>query len=251
MKRTRIKEMADYISKYDSVTVEQLAKHFNVSVYTVRRDINELAERKLIIKNYGGVSINYQGNALIEIKDRNTVNLSQKKHISKIAASLIRENDVVFIDGGTTTLYIPEYLEDINITVITNNVLILPKLIAKAKIKVIVIGGDFDRRTYSITGINAINFISNLNISKSFISCTGITKDFALTNFTAVDAELKKICIQNSNESYILADGSKFEESSLFSYASVSQLTGVITDKIPKENIIDYCTSHDVKLYYN
>ena len=249
MKESRIKEMADYIGKYTNVSSSQLSKRFGISIYTVRRDIDELVKSGIATKRYGGVSINQNNSHLIEFNDRNTLNKEDKHRISKKAASLIKEGDIIFIDAGTTTMYIPDYIEDINITVVTNNIYVISKLSKKIYIKLIVLGGAVDKRTNSIFGIDTISFLKNINITKSFLACTGISNNFNITNYTVIEAELKKMCINISDESYLLADNSKFGVSSLVTYGYLDQLTAIITSKELPSHFNDYIVSKDIHCY--
>lgn len=249
MKESRIKEMADYIGKHTNVSIDQLSKRFGISIYTVRRDIDELVSRGIVTKRYGGVSISKTNSQFIEFDDRNTLNKEDKKRISQQAASLVEEGDIIFIDAGTTTMYIPDYLNDLNITVVTNNIFVITKLYNKSNIKLIVLGGTVDQRTNSIFGIDTINFLKNINITKSFLACTGISNNFNITNYTVIEAELKKMCINISDKSYLLADNSKFGVSSLVTYGSLSQLSGLITSKELSSHFKDYMNEEDITYF--
>jgi len=247
MKESRISAMSDYITKHTNVTLQTLADEFGVSIYTARRDINELADRGIVEKKYGGVSINRDESQLIDFMDRNTVFREEKREISRKAASLVEDGDIIFIDGGTTTLFMPEYLRDKDITVVTNNALIIVKMLRFKHMKLIILGGELDRRANSISGLSTHKNLENINITKAFISTTGVSKNFMVTNFTAVDAELKRLCIEKSNASYLLADHSKFGVSSLVSYASLNQFDGVITSKELSIEYQEYLKQHHVE----
>ena len=249
MKASRIKEIADYISQHEQVQLETLAEEFDVSIYTIRRDVDELAKKGIVKKNYGGVSINKEGSELIDFQDRNTVLKAEKKDISKCAASLIEDGDIVYIDGGTTTLYMPDYLDGKRITVVTNNIFVILKVLRMDHIKLIVLGGELDRRANSITGLSTIESMKNMNITKAFISTTGVSKDFQVTNYTAVEAELKRSCMEKSGLCYLLADHTKFGHASLVSYAKLEDFDGVVTDEGLSTPYQDYLYEHQIKIH--
>ncbi len=249
MKESRLSEMADYIGKHKSVSLKHLANKFDISIYTVRRDIDELEKRGIATKQYGGVFINKSDTYLVDFDDRHTVYKKEKQNIAQRAVSFIQPGDVIFIDGGTTTLYIPDYLQDINITVVTNNIFIITKLLSKKNIDLIILGGVVDRSTNSVKGIDTIEFLRNMNISKCFLSCTGVSDNFNLTNHTSVEAELKKLCLSISHQSYLLADQSKFGVSSLINYGNISQLDAVITNEGIPNSLIQFCKEKEVPLY--
>ena len=250
MKESRINEMADYIGKHITVSLTDLADVFQVSIFTIRRDIDILEERGIVTKRYGGVTINKKSNTLLAFDDRNTLNKPQKQAICQKAAEFITPGDIIFIDGGTTTQYIPDYMEDIPVTVITNNVYVIPKLLPKRNVKLVILGGEVDRRTNSISGIDTVDFLRNRNITKAFLACTGVNESFNLTNYTVVEAELKRQCITNSTESYLLADHTKFGVSSLVTYGHISQLTAIITDATLIGPYKTYCEDKKVACYH-
>lgn len=246
MKESRIKEMADYIGIHQNVALEHLSEKFGISIYTVRRDVDELVDRGIVIKRYGGVSINKSKNYFLGFEERNTLYKNEKQRICQRAASLVKQGDIVYIDGGTTTQYIPDYLENIEITVVTNNIFVIPRVISKSNMKLVILGGEVNRKTGAITDLDTIEFLKKINITKSFLACTGVSNEFNLTNFTVVEAELKRLCINRSVDSYLLADNSKFGLSSLVTYGTMDQLSAIITDR-PLEGIFKkYCALHGV-----
>ncbi len=247
MKENRVNEVADYVGKHNNVSIKDLASKFNVSIFTIRRDIDELVARGIIVKHYGGVSINNKSsNTLIGFEDRNTIRKAEKQKISRLAASFVEDNDIIFIDAGTTTMYMPEYIKDKNITVVTNNIYVIFKLFNVENINLIVLGGEVDKRTNSITGYHAINFLQNLNITKSFIASSGISLDSGLTNYTVIEAEIKRHCLETSNKTFLLVDNSKFGQSSLVKYGKISQVDMIITDQQLSKEYYEFCVKNDV-----
>ena len=148
MKYNRINEIEAYLRKVKSSTNEELLDIFKVSMQTLRRDLKELEDRKVVSKVYGGVVINeddsMKGKTLIDIKLRMSSHLEEKKRIGEVAAKVIEENDVVFIDSGTTACHIIPYLDKTkNITVVTNSILAMEALKDCEDMKVILLGGEY------------------------------------------------------------------------------------------------------------
>ncbi|MCF7925137.1 MAG: DeoR/GlpR family DNA-binding transcription regulator [Candidatus Izimaplasma sp.] len=249
MKESRLKKMVDYIIRHETASIKELSNVFDVSIYTIRRDINELAKQGIVKKEYGGVSITQNDNKTLAYTFRNTLFRDDKKDISKQAADLVNRGNVIFIDGGTTTMYMPYFLMDQVITVVTNNIFVMNQLITKQNIEVIMLGGDIRKETNTTCGVVAIDQLKQFNFDQAFISCTGITKSFDLTNYTAIDAELKKIAIQNSKDKYVLVDHSKVGKASLITFGHLSEFTGLITSGHLSKAYKDYCNTQDVKCY--
>ncbi len=249
MKESRLKKMVDYIIRHETATIKELSDKFEVSVFTIRRDVKELVNRGIITKNYGGVAIKERQNKSLSYSNRNTLNKSDKMQISKKAASMIQDNDVVFIDGGTTTAYIPSYINDNHVTVVTNNVFVMNQLLAKDNIDVIMLGGEIRKETNSTCGIVTIEQLKSINFDHAFISVTGITNTFQLTNYTAIDAELKKVAMENSKHNYVLVDHSKIGNASLVTFGHLKDVDGIITSGPLKKAYKDYCQTQDVICY--
>lgn len=251
MKPERLTQMSDFISQKNTVTLEELADKFNVSIYTVRRDVEELVNKGIVKKFYGGVSFNNNSVAtLVEFEGRNTIHHEQKIRIAKAVAETIHDNDVIFIDAGTTTMYIADYIKEKKLTVITNNIYVIIKLFLQENINLIVIGGELDHRTKSLFGLNALRFLDNITISKAFIGTSGISLENGLTNYTFSESEIKSKCIEISNTSYILADSSKFDKPSMIRFAKLSDVDYIATCKTIPQSYIDYLNKHGVKIIY-
>lgn len=249
MKETRIKNMMDYIIKKETVSLKELSDHFGVSIFTVRRDINQLVKEGVVKKNYGGVTVTQPNNKSLAYTSRAMVNQEDKQLIAKQAAELIEDGDIIFIDGGTTTSFMPTYMHKLDITVVTNNIVVMNQLLNISTIDLIFLGGAIRKETQSTCGISAIEQLKLINFDKAFISCTGISSSFDLTNYTAIDAELKKIAIRNSEQQYVLADQSKLRKASLVTFGHLSMMTGLITVRPLLSGYKDYCQLHDVKCF--
>ena len=117
-------------------------------------------------------------------------------------------------------------------------------------INLIVLGGEVDKRTNSITGYHAISFLQNLNITKSFLASSGISIDSGLTNYTVIEAEIKRHCLQTSNKTFLLVDSSKFGQSSLVKYGKVSDLDMIISDQLLPTEYAEYCEKNNVGITY-
>jgi DeoR family myo-inositol catabolism operon transcriptional repressor len=120
MKAKRIDLIKEYILENEHVSLKELEDTFNVSMNTIRRDIAQLLEDPRFEKVYGGISV--KKNQLISFENRNTENQEVKQAIAETAAQFIQNGDLIYIDSGTTTKYILDYLDkDIQITIITNS----------------------------------------------------------------------------------------------------------------------------------
>jgi DeoR family myo-inositol catabolism operon transcriptional repressor len=121
MRSKRISDIQDYIYENKTVTLDQLCRVFDVSKNTIRRDLKEIISGGNFKKIYGGVTVK-DSKDLPPFSERNISNLEAKKKIAAKAAELVEDSDVIFIDSGTTTIHMIDYIKDRkNLTIITSN----------------------------------------------------------------------------------------------------------------------------------
>ena len=167
MKTHRIKNVEEYILKNESVSLDKLCDVFKVSKNTIRRDIKELLEKGKIKKIYGGVTINQK--KLVPFEERNIKNHAEKKAAAEIAAAYINDGDIIFIDSGTTTMWLIDFLKNKSITILTNNLSAIVSALPYPNLNIISLGGTLKRKTNSFVGNSTSLVLKDYNISKAFI----------------------------------------------------------------------------------
>ena len=246
MKIDRIKEVETYITEHKSVSLDKLCDVFNVSKNTVRRDINELVEKGAIEKIYGGVVAKDQ-TLFISYEERNDKNIEAKAAIGARAAGFVHDNDIIYIDSGTTTFHMAEHIKRYkNMTVITNNLHVITALFSSENVQIISLGGQLIHKTGSFAGTESINMLKHYNITKAFMSTTGVSIENGLTNSSMTEFEFKKAVAQKSGELYLLADSSKFGISSLLTYCPLEEVDYVICEKKLPEKYMHFLQQHEV-----
>lgn len=245
MKSQRMKDIKDYITKNESVTLKELCEVFNISLNTVRRYVDEITKNSNIKKVYGGVCIQTPVSPLPTFTERHMTQHQIKEKIAKRAAEFIRENDIIYVDSGTTTMHLIDYIpSQMPVTVITNSYHIVHAAINRPEIALIVVPGMLDRRTLSFTGEN-FQFLDSLNIHKSFMACTGITVSDGATNSFSAEYGNKKIAVRKADQIFLMADSSKFGVSTLMTYCPLSDIDYIITDKMPDHQFVQAISECD------
>lgn len=248
MRVKRIDEMISYIQEQRTVTVEQLCTYFDVSINTVRRDINEITKTGQFKKIYGGVTCDSE-NSLKPFTERHVKNLNAKQQIAQKAAELVSDGDIIFIDSGTTTYHMIEFLKNKqDITILTHNLEAITRAANYPNLHVVSLPGDLNHKTLSFTGINTANYLSAYNISKSFIATTGLSAERGITNSSPQEYEIKIMAISRSQENYVLADYSKFNNVSLLTFNSFEHIKAIITDKAPGDELLDFLNDKNINI---
>ena len=214
------------------LSIGELSLILNIPKITIRRDLDYLAKEKRIKKTHGGAIIestkDYEPPYLI----RSLKMIEQKRAIGKLAASLIPENSLIFIDVGTTLLELAENLPtDKNISVITNWLPIAEKLGKKMFSKLFLLGGKVNCREMSIIGNYPLEFLDDFNIEICFIGLGGISIDYGLTDYTFEEVEMKKQMIQRVRKKIVLADHKKFNRLAPIKICDLSDIDTIITSE--------------------
>ena len=213
------------------VSVTDLTKILDASESTIRRDLNHLDKEGLLKKIHGGAALIGESTSSHDytVNLRQSLNLEEKKVIAKYAASLIKEGDVVYIDAGTTTELIINFINNDNITVVTNGIVHAKKLLEK-NINTYILGGKIKSITEAIVGINAAADLNKYNFTKGFFGTNGITNENGFTTPDIEEGMVKQAAIKKCSSSYILADASKFDQVSFMTFAEIDKCSIITTE---------------------
>ena len=243
----RKKEILEFLSDVDYRSLKEIADKFNVSMNTVRRDINELCEENLVTKFYGGVSLTQKMDSSFKVRE--TSHLEEKKKIAKHAATYIRDNDLIFIDAGSTTSQLVDYFDDeYHLTIVTNNLHIIAKIIEHENWDLIVVGSKLKRSSHSLIHVHDWDYLNNLNLNKAFLATTGFTLKSGATNPDNSETIIKTNMMKRSDKCYLLTDSTKFGQTSLITFAKAEEFDKIITNGPISKNYIEHFEDSDTEL---
>ncbi|MED4224370.1 DeoR/GlpR family DNA-binding transcription regulator [Neobacillus cucumis] len=246
IKEKRIKKIHDYVVEQHSASLDELVSVFDVSKNTIRRDVQTLVERGDLKKVYGGVSVIHK--KLESFQDRKTRNQEQKASIVKKAANFVKDGDIIFIDSGTTTIEMFDYIKEKSLTIFTNSMEFIVRALPFEQLNVISIGGVLDRKTDSFGNPLNLDLLSNYNIKKAFMASTGISLSSGVTNASPLESELKKLIVKKSAEVYLLVDHDKFDKYGLMTYCGLDEIDYLITDRDPKPSYQEFAKKNTIRL---
>lgn len=237
MRSKRLDSIKEYIYQQKTVTLDQLCEDFNVSKNTIRRDIDELVATEKIKKIYGGVTVEgYK--PMVSFDERNISNFHIKQSLAKKAAELVHDNEIIFVDSGTTTMHMIEYIKDKkNLTILTNSIEVILRSVPYPNINVISLSGSLNRKTLSFTGPSSAEVLSQFNISKAFLAATGISTIGGASNSSPAETEIKRTALMKSQANYLLVDHTKFGIISLMTFSNFENINSVITDEAPEADL--------------
>ena len=230
MKESRHKVILQELDQTGVVSVKNLKELLNVTDMTIRRDLIDLEKQGLLIRVHGGAhkkvkdSLNEASHS-----EKTMLNIEAKKLIAKKCADLIAEGDTVFIGSGTTTDFIGDYLEGKNISIVTNSLPIFEKLKDYPNFDLILIGGRYRVKTQTFVGQFANKLLQEIKVSKPFIGVNGID-GHNVTTANEEEGNGNAIILNNAIEKYIVADNSKFDSYSFYSFYRLDNIDAIVTD---------------------
>jgi len=243
--------MEEYVLEKGSSSLEELCRHFNVSMNTVRRDIADLVQRGHLKKVYGGVSAGIRPAAplAIPISERYMRNDQAKQSIGQLAASLVHDDMSIFLDSGSTTMRILPYLsEKHNVTVITHSLMALYEAAKYPSLNVIALGGMYNWVTSSFVGATTLDELSKMAINLVFLASTGVTLERGLTNTTYFEVEVKQTVARQNKNLVLMADHTKFGHNALLTFCNFEDLYAVVTDQPLPESYLRVISHRGIKL---
>ncbi|MCR5823597.1 MAG: DeoR/GlpR family DNA-binding transcription regulator [Lachnospiraceae bacterium] len=249
MKSYRISRMEQYIIDKEHVSMDELCREFDISINTCRMDVAELCSKGTVKKVYGGVS-SVKENSLIPFEQRKMTNSNIKKEICREAAEMVEDGDIIFIDSGSTTMYLPDFLGDKkNVTIITHNLNAIVRGIQLPDTQIFCLPGTLDRRTNSFVTADTAKTLSRFNIKKAFIASAGISENGDVSNSSPLEFEVKKAAMAHASKKYLVVDSSKFGKSSLLNFTTLAEMDGIFTDDAIDRKTVLYCEQNKVHLY--
>lgn len=223
------------LTREGSLLVKEVAEELAISESTVRRDLNELHTARLLRQVYGGaVRIDTEPLQVnFSISNRSTKATESKKIIGQTAAALVLDNDILYIDPGTTGWeMIPHLKHKKNLTIISNSVRLLQCLEYIGHHNIIQLGGALRPERLDTVGSIAQISVDQLRGFKAFQGGDGLDISFGLSAIDHESAIIAKKILGNAKETIILADHTKFESPSLlYKIIDINKITTLVTDK--------------------
>lgn len=239
LKEERYENILDILDEEKFISVFELSKRLYVSLPTIRRDLSALQKQDKIIRSHGGARKLHIDNMQMPIEFRKTLQSSEKKQMCKIAADLVCDNDVIYIDASTSTYQIGNFLSDKKaITVITNSIP-LSILLKQNGISSYCTGGAMQINSSAYSGVFAEEFIRKFNIDIMFISSSGINSDGYINDISLSETQLRKVAINQSKKVVFLCDGTKFNLFAPYNLIPIHNVSYLITNDIRGKDFFD------------
>jgi DeoR family transcriptional regulator of aga operon len=236
MKRAaRLNAILDLLASSGEVTVEDLVERFGASPATMRRDLDSLAEQRLLTRTHGGAvaqAVAYE----LPIRYKSHLRTQQKAAIAQAAAALVVPGMVVGLSGGTTTTAIAAALaarDDLaagGVTVVTNAVNIAAQLATRPDIKVVVTGGVIHSRSYELVGPFVEQLLRGVRLDIAFIGVNGMDAASGATTQDEREAAVNRMMAERARRAVVVTDSSKLGSAAFAAVGGAELFAAVLTD---------------------
>lgn len=244
----RHQAILDLARAQNRVTVEALATHFGVSVQTIRKDLNQLCDQRLLTRVHGGATLP-SGVENLEYEARRRIAAEAKDAIGRAAAALIPNDASLFINIGTTTEAVSQALLDHSgLLVITNNINVANRMRIYPRFEVVIAGGVVRPSDGGIVGEAAAGFFSQFKVDYAVIGASALDEEGTLLDYDYREVKVAQAIIANARHVILVADQGKFARSAPVRIARIDQITTFVTDRCPSEAFRRLCDAAGVEL---
>ncbi len=245
----RRKYILEQIYEHGKVLVKTLASQMNVSEATIRRDLRALADEHQVELVYGGA--NLPRNSDYSFLSKQTRNIREKQIVGRTAGNLVNDNDLIFIDSGTTCFQmIPSLKTKKGLSVIVNSLRIATELGESPNINIITLGGQYRNDRMDCVGPLAITTIEHLRGYTAFIGADGLSMEFGITAADIDSAHLYGLVIKNARETILVVDHTKFLTPSLFKISDWDAISRIVVDTRPPSEWCEFLDSKGIEIIY-
>jgi DeoR family transcriptional regulator, fructose operon transcriptional repressor len=241
----RHKIIMEQLKKNEIVKINELIELTNTSESTIRRDLTFLESINALKRVHGGAALLRGSFNEPSYNEKLVCNIENKISISKYAASLINDGDSIYLDAGTTTFEMINFIDKKDIVVVTNGLKHIDALVER-DIESYILGGKIRAKTKAVTGTDAVKSLEKYRFDKAFIGINGIHFEFGYTTPNLEEAILKQTAIKLSREPFVIADESKFDEAAFVKVADLNKATIITNNRV--ERFEKYAEKTNIKV---
>lgn len=247
----RHKKIFDELNSVGRVYVKDISKALGVTEITIRRDLAFLEDNGLLKKTYGG-AVPVAPDLDASVRYRQKKKIDAKKIVGKLASTLIKDGDIIYLEAGSTCYEIVPYLAALkNLTIIVNSLYLMRRLGQLNIHKIIIIGGQYRPDRMDMVGPAAEMAIAQLGGFKAFTGADDITIDAGISGADVVTVGFAKLVLKRASEVIFVGDHTKFDNPALYKIADIDQLNYIVTDTQPSKAWLQLTKEKNIKLIYS
>lgn len=255
-RQQRLNQILDLLAQHGQVDIDDIVSALDISAATARRDLNTLAERRLVARTHGGavaVGTAYE----LPLQYKIARNSDAKKAIALAAATLVTEGQVVGLTGGTTTtevaraLGMSPHLEGAGapgVTIVTNALNIAYELAIRPHVKIVVTGGSARQQTFELVGPLVERTLGELVLDWAFVGADGIHPDYGITTIDEGEARVNRGLAKAAKRVVVAADVSKMQQARFARILEFAEVDILLTEAQPPAEIVAAAEAADTEI---
>jgi DeoR family transcriptional regulator, aga operon transcriptional repressor len=242
----RHQAIVEWITTKGRASVRELSRHFGVSEVTIRHDLTVLHDKSLLIRSRGSAFVNSRLGRELTIREKHETHHGVKHKLGQAVAAIIKDNERVILDSGTTTEEVAIALsQHSNLIVMTNGL----NVASAPGIEVMITGGLLRRTSMSFYGATAEANLRYLHFDKVVLGVDGFDMNVGLTTHFESEASLNRLMCDLSDEVIVVTDSSKFRRRGFHAICGVSDIDVLLTDTGIPEQYAEQITRQGVRLH--
>lgn len=235
----RQQQILQVLKERRCATVDYLCQHLYASGATIRRDLQEMAEKGLVTRVRGGAALiegtNQDAPPLVRVNKEK----EKKEYIARLALRFVSDSATLFMDSSSTVTYLAAKMEGFRgVSVVTNGLPTLNMLNERTTAKVLVCGGVLKNNS-SIVGQEAVDLVESFRADILFFSCCGLSLDWGTTEASEDNTKVKKAMCKNAKRRVLLCDSTKFDQEYFCRACPIQDLDVIITDQKPSKEFLN------------
>lgn len=243
----RHQRLLQHLENYYQASVQELAELEQVSLETIRRDLNVLAKANLLHRTHGGAVSHKNRDIGRSFQERRTRNSEPKKRMAEKVLPYLFEEMVIALDASSSSWFFTQVMPDMPCTVITNCMNNIRSLADKHCIKTIATGGIYSPKYDAFYGAHAGYMFSRFEVNLMIGSCTGVA-DGVVWESNEMNAVMKRKMMAASKQVFLFADESKFGRKDLIKLCDLSEVDKLFTNTQPSQDIVRLCAENSVEI---
>lgn len=246
----RRQKIVELINQLGTISFSQLKAAFpEVSEMTLRTDLKALDEKRRIVRVHGGAKSVEIVVGTDDFLPRRALRAEREKaQIAQKALHLLRPDMTVYLDSGSTATLLARQFPDERFQIVTNSLSCANELLRLTQARVLVPGGFINRYSQSFYGIHAVEMVRRINFDLAFLGTTSYAEGIGFSCGMEEEAQLKRAVAAQAEQSFVLMDAGKVDLKSAFTFATLDDVDGIISDDAIPESVASACRAHGKQL---
>ncbi|MFJ7469854.1 DeoR/GlpR family DNA-binding transcription regulator [Peribacillus frigoritolerans] len=237
----------NYLDTHKTMNIKQMCESFDISRDTARRDIVGLTKQKMVVRTHGGVALPSFHKKMDDYRYRLNTESETKQLIGKKAASMITDNEMIYLDVSTTVNFVAQFLKARQVTIVTNSIDSAYVLAQSEDTTIHFLGGILNKSTRHVTGFSSLEKIKDYHFNKVFIGAAGITED-GIYYGSEEDIHYKRELIKHADQVFLLIDHTKHNHRQNYRALTFESVDTIITNRTMPNNLYEFIEEQGVEV---